>query len=152
MQIQDDSAYVLDENPAALLDGAEIEATAHYRCLKIVRLWKQSSSLPRSRRDEMVEEEQRLANLYAATLFEIGCAFGIETADELKVRIEAACILPLGNARPQNKDSSSLSPAIRQRRPARRLQESERPPWKPSAKSIRPGLLGEPSTTSRTIT
>ena len=41
----------------------------------------------------MIEEEQRLANLYAATLFEIGCAFGIETADELKVRIEAACIL-----------------------------------------------------------
>ena len=89
MQIQDDSAYVLDENPAALLDGAEIEATAHYRCLKIVRLWKQSSSLPRSRRDEMVEEEQRLANLYAATLFEIGCAFGIETADDLN-RLRAA--------------------------------------------------------------
>jgi hypothetical protein len=93
MQIQDDSTYVLDENPAALLAGAEIDAAALHRCLKIIRLWKQSSALPRSRRDEMVEEKQRLANLYAATLFEIGCAFGIETADELKARIEAACIL-----------------------------------------------------------
>ncbi len=93
MQIQDDSTYVLDENPAALLAGAEIEAEDLYRCLMIVRLWNQSSSLPRSRRDEMIEEEQRLANLCAATLLEIGCAFGIETADELKVRIEAACIL-----------------------------------------------------------
>ena len=93
MQIQEDSTYVLDENPAALLAEAEIEATVLYRCLKIVRLWNQSSALPRSRRDEIVEEQQRLANLYAAILFEIGCAFGIETADELKVRIEAACIL-----------------------------------------------------------
>ena len=41
----------------------------------------------------MIEEEQRLASLYAAILFEIGSAFGIEQADELKVRIEAACIL-----------------------------------------------------------
>jgi hypothetical protein len=41
----------------------------------------------------MVEEEQRLANLYAAILFEIGSAFGPRAADELKVRIEAACIL-----------------------------------------------------------
>ncbi len=93
MQIQDDSTYVLDENPAALLAGAEIDAAALYRCLRIVRLWNQSSALPRSRRDEMIAEEQRIANLYAATLFEIGSAFGIETADELKVRIEAACIL-----------------------------------------------------------
>jgi hypothetical protein len=93
MQIEDDSTYVLDENPDALLDGAEIDAAALYRCLKIVRLWCESSALLRSRRDEMIEEEQRLANLYAATLFEIGSAFGIETADELKVRIEAACIL-----------------------------------------------------------
>ena len=93
MQIQDDSAHVLDENPAALLAGAEIEAAGLYRCLKIICLWNQSSALPRPRRDEMIEEEQRLANLHAATLFEIGCAFGIETAGELKVRIEAACIL-----------------------------------------------------------
>jgi len=93
MQIQDDSTYVLDENPAALLAGAEIEAAAICRCFKIVRFWSQSSALSRSRRDEMIEEEQRIANLYAAKLFEIGCAFGIETADELKVRIEAACIL-----------------------------------------------------------
>ena len=93
MQIQEDSTYVLDENPAALLTGAEIEAAALYRCLKIVRLWSQSSALSQSRHDEMIEEEQRIANLYAATLFEIGCAFGIETADELKVRIEAASIL-----------------------------------------------------------
>jgi hypothetical protein len=93
MQIQNDSAYVPDENPAALLAGAESEAAALYRCLKIVRLWKQSSAMPRSRHDEMIEEGQRLANLYAATLFEIGCAFGIETADELKASIEAACIL-----------------------------------------------------------
>ena len=93
MQIQEDSTYVLDENPAALLAGAEIEAAALHRCLKIVRLWSQSSALSQSRHDEMIEEEQRLANLYAAILFEIGCAFGIETADELKVRIEAACIL-----------------------------------------------------------
>ncbi len=93
MQIQDDSTYVLDENPVALLAGAEIEAAGLYRCLKIIRLWNQSSSLPRTRRDEMIEEEQRLASLYAATLFEIGCAFGIEKADELKARIEAACIL-----------------------------------------------------------
>jgi hypothetical protein len=41
----------------------------------------------------MIEEEQRLANLYAAILFEIGSAFGLRAADELKVRIEAACIL-----------------------------------------------------------
>jgi hypothetical protein len=93
MQIQNDSTYVLDQSPAALLAGAEIEVAGLYRCLKIVRLWKQSSALPRSRRDEIVEEAQRLANLYAATLFEIGCAFGIETADKLKLRIEAACIL-----------------------------------------------------------
>jgi hypothetical protein len=93
MQIQDDSTYVLDEKPTALLAGAEIDAAALYRCLKIVRLWCESSALPRSRRDDMIEEEQRLANLHAATLFEIGCAFGIETAGELKVRIEAACIL-----------------------------------------------------------
>ena len=93
MQIQEDSTYVLDENPAALLAGAEIEAAALHRCLKIVRLWSQSSALSQSRHDEMIEEEQRIANLYAATLLEIGCAFGIELADELKVRIEAACIL-----------------------------------------------------------
>jgi hypothetical protein len=41
----------------------------------------------------MIEEEQRLANLYTATLFEIGSAFGLRAADELKVRIEATCIL-----------------------------------------------------------
>jgi hypothetical protein len=93
MQIQEDSPYVVDENPAALLAGAAIEAAAFHRYLKIVRLWIQSNALPRSRRDEIVEEEHRLANLYAATLFEIGCAFGIEEADELKARIEAACIL-----------------------------------------------------------
>jgi hypothetical protein len=93
MQIQEDSTYVLDENPAALLAGAQIEAANLHRCLKIVRLWSQSSALPQCRHDEMVEEEQRLANLYAAILFEIGSAFGIETADELKVHIEAACIL-----------------------------------------------------------
>jgi len=93
MQIQDDSPYVLDENPAALLAGAEIEAANLSRCLKIVRLWSQSGTLPRPRHDEMIEEVQRLANLYAATLHEIGSAFSIEKADELKVRIEAACIL-----------------------------------------------------------
>ena len=93
MQIQDDSTYVLDENPAALLVGAEIEAAGLYRCLRIVRLWNQSSALPRSRRDEMIAEERRIANLYAATLFEIGSAFGIDKADELKARVEAACIL-----------------------------------------------------------
>jgi hypothetical protein len=93
MQIQLDSPYVQDENPAALLAGAEIEAAGLHRCLKIVRLWSQSSALPQSRHDEMVEEEQRLANLYAAILFEIGSAFGLRAADELKVRIEAACIL-----------------------------------------------------------
>jgi len=93
MQIQDDSQYVLDKNPAALLAGAQIEAANLSRSLKIVRLWSQSSALPQRRHDEMVEEEKRLANLYAATLIEIGSAFGIETADELKVCIEAACIL-----------------------------------------------------------
>ena len=93
MQIQLDSPYAHDENPAALLAGAEIEAAGLHRCLKIVRLWSQSSTLPRLRRKEIIEEEQRLANLYAAILFEIGSAFGIEQADELKVRIEAACIL-----------------------------------------------------------
>ena len=93
MQIQLDSPYVQDENPAALLAGAEIEAAGLHRCLKIVRLWSQSSALPRPRREEIIEEEQRLANLYAATLFEIGSAFGLRAADELKVRIEAACIL-----------------------------------------------------------
>jgi len=93
MRIEEDSIYALDENPAALLAGAEIDAAAIYRCLKIVRLWSQSSALSRSRRDEMIEEEQRLTNLYSATLLEIGCAFGRRAADELKVRIEAACIL-----------------------------------------------------------
>ena len=93
MQIQHDSPYAHDENPAALLAGAEIEAAGLHRCLKIVRLWSQSSALPQSRHDEIVEEEQRLANLYAAILFEIGSAFGLRAADELKVRIEAACIL-----------------------------------------------------------
>jgi hypothetical protein len=93
MQIQLDSPYVQDENPAALLAGAEIEAAGLHRCLKIVRLWGQSSTLPRLRHDEMIEEEQRLANLYAAILFEIGSAFGLRAADELKVRIEASCIL-----------------------------------------------------------
>jgi len=93
MQIQKDSPYVLDENPAALLAGAEIEAANIFRCLKIVRHWSRSSALPQSRHDEMVDEEQRLANLYVAILFEIGSAFGLRAADELKVRIEAACIL-----------------------------------------------------------
>jgi hypothetical protein len=93
MQIQLDSPYAQDENPAALLAGAEIEAAHLSRCLKIVRLWSQSSTLPRLRHDEMIEEEQRLANLYAAILQETGSAFGIEKAEELKVRIEAACIL-----------------------------------------------------------
>jgi hypothetical protein len=93
MQIQLDSPYAHDENPAALLAGAEIEAAGLHRCLKIVRLWSQSSALPQSRHDEMIEEEQRLASLYAAILFEIGSAFGLRAAEELKVRIEAACIL-----------------------------------------------------------
>ena len=93
MQIQLDSPYIQDENPAALLAGSEIEAAGLHRSLKIVTLWSQSSALPQSRHDEMVEEEQRLANLYAAILSEIGSAFGIEKADELKVCIEAACIL-----------------------------------------------------------
>ena len=93
MQIQLDSPYANDENPAALLAGAEIEAAGLHRCLKIVRLWSQSSALPQSRHDEMVEEEQRLASLYAAILFEIGSVFGLRAADELKTRIEAACIL-----------------------------------------------------------
>jgi hypothetical protein len=93
MQIQLDSPYAHDENPAALLAGAEIEAAGLHRCLKIIRLWGQFSLLSRLRRDQMIEEEQRLANLYAATLFEIGSAFGLRAADELKVRIDAACIL-----------------------------------------------------------
>jgi hypothetical protein len=93
MQIQIDSPYIQDENPAALLAGAEIETAGLHRCLKIVRLWSQSSALPRPRREEIIEEEQRLASLYAAILFEIGSAFGLRAADKLKVRIEAACIL-----------------------------------------------------------
>ena len=93
MQIQLASPYVQDENPAALLAGAEIEAAGLHRCLKIVRLWSQSNALPRPRREEIIEEEQRIASLYAAVLQETGSAFGIEKADELKVRIEAACIL-----------------------------------------------------------
>jgi hypothetical protein len=93
MQIQEDSPYTQDENPAALLAGAEIEAAHLSRCLKIVRLWSQSSALPMPRREEIIEEERRIASLYAAILFEIGSAFGLRAADELKVRIEAACIL-----------------------------------------------------------
>jgi hypothetical protein len=93
MQIQLDSPYAHDENPAALLAGAETEAAGLHRCLKIVRLWSQSSTLSRPRREEIIEEEQRIARLYAAILFEIGSAFGLRAADELKVRIEAACIL-----------------------------------------------------------
>ena len=93
MQIQLDSPYIQDENPAALLAGAEIEAAGLLRCLKIIRLWGQFSALPRPRREEIIEEEQRLASLYAAILFEIGSAFGLRAADELKVRIEAARIL-----------------------------------------------------------
>ena len=93
MQIQLDSPYAHDENPAALVAGAEIEAAGLHRCLKIVRLWSQSSTLPRPRREEIIEEEQRIASLYAAILFEIGSAFGLRAADELRVRIEAACIL-----------------------------------------------------------
>ena len=93
MQIQLDSPYAHDENPAALLAGAEIEAAGLHRCLKIVRLWSQSSSLSRPRREEIIEEEQRLASLYAAILFEIGSAFGLRAANELKVRIETSCIL-----------------------------------------------------------
>ena len=100
MQIQHDSPYAHDENPAALLAGAEIEAAHLSRCLKIVRLWSQSSAPPRPRREEIIEEEQRLANLCAAILFEIGSAFSIEQADELKVRIEAACILDDGECPP----------------------------------------------------
>ena len=93
MQIQLDSPYIQDENPAALLAGAEIEAAGLHRCLKIVTLWSQFSALPQSRHDEMVEEEQRLASLYAAILFEIGSAFSIEKADKLKTTIETACNL-----------------------------------------------------------
>ncbi len=117
MQILDDSPYVHDENPAALLAGAEIEATHLSRSLKIVRLWSQSSALSRPRRDEIVEEEQRLANLYAAILFEIGSAFGIEKADELKTTIEAACILEDWECPPAEQGllfpiPSDLAPAI----------------------------------------
>jgi hypothetical protein len=93
MQIQLDSPYAHDENPAALVAGAEIEAAGLHRCLKIVRLWSQSNAVPRLRREEIIEEEQRLASLYAAILFEIGSAFGLRAANELRVRIEAACIL-----------------------------------------------------------
>ena len=93
MQIQLDSPYAHDENPAALLAGAEIEAAGLHRCLKIVRLWSQSSTLPRPRREEIIEEEQRIASLYAAILFEIGSAFSIEKADKLKTTIETACNL-----------------------------------------------------------
>jgi len=93
MQIQLDSPYAHDENPAALVAGAEIEAAGLHRCLKIVRLWSQSNAVPRLRREEIIEEEQRIASLYAAILFEIGSAFGLRAADELRVRIEAACIL-----------------------------------------------------------
>ena len=93
MQIQLDSPYAHDENPAALLAGAEIEAAGLHRCLKIIRLWGQFSALPRPRREEIIEEEQRIASLYAAILFEIGSVFGLRAADELKTRIEAACIL-----------------------------------------------------------
>ena len=93
MQIQLDSPYIHDENPAALLAGAETEAAGFHLCLKIVRLWSQSNALPRPRREEIIEEEQRLASLYAAILFETGSAFGLRAAAELKVRIEAACIL-----------------------------------------------------------
>ena len=81
MQIQLDSPYAHDENPAALLTGAEIEAAGLHRCLKIVRLWSQSSTLSLSRHDEMVEEAQRFANLYTASLQETGSAFGIEKAE-----------------------------------------------------------------------
>ena len=93
MQIQLDSPYIQDENPAALLAGSEIEAAGLHRSLKIVTLWSQSSALPQSRHDEMVEEGQRLASLYAAILFEIGSAFSIEKADKLKTTIETACNL-----------------------------------------------------------
>jgi hypothetical protein len=93
MQIQLDSPYAHDENPAALLAGAEIEAAGLHRCLKIVRLWSQSSALSTPRREEIIEEEQRIASLYAAILFEIGSVFNLRAADKLKVRIEAACIL-----------------------------------------------------------
>jgi hypothetical protein len=93
MQILEDRPYAHDENPAALLAGAEIEAAHLYRSIKIVRLWNQSSALSRPRREEMVEAEQQLASLYAAILFEIGSAFGLRAADELKLQIEAACIL-----------------------------------------------------------
>lgn len=93
MQILEDSPYVNDENPAALLAGAEIEAAHIFRGLKIVQLWSQSSAVTRPRREELIAEEQRLANLYAAILHEIGSAFGPRAADELKTRIEAACIL-----------------------------------------------------------
>jgi hypothetical protein len=93
MQIQPDSPYAYDENTAALLAGAEIEAAHLSRCLKIVRLWSQSRTLPRPRREELAEEVRRLANLYTAFLFEIGSAFGLRAADELKIHIEAACIL-----------------------------------------------------------
>ena len=93
MQIQLDSPYAHDENPAALLAGAEIEAAGLHRCLKIVRLWSQSSALSTPRREEIIEEELRIASLCAAILFEIGSAFGLRATEELKVRIEAACIL-----------------------------------------------------------
>jgi hypothetical protein len=46
MQIQLDSPYVQDENPAALLAGAEIEAAGLHRCLKIVRLWANPAHCP----------------------------------------------------------------------------------------------------------
>jgi hypothetical protein len=95
MQIQQDSPYAHDENPAALLASAEIEAAGLHRSFKIIRLWNQSSARPQSqpRRNQMIEEERRLASLYAATIFEIGSAFGIEKANELTARIEASCIL-----------------------------------------------------------
>ena len=107
MQIQDDSPHLLDENPPALLAGAQIDAAALYRCLKIVRLWSQTSAPPQSRKDEMIEEGQRLVNLCAAILFEIGSAFSSsETAGQnSKSALRPFAFSRIGNARPRNRDS-----------------------------------------------
>jgi hypothetical protein len=152
MQIQQDSPYAKDENPAALLAGAEIEAAHLSRSLKIVCLWSQSSALTKPRREEMAEEEQRLANLYAAMLYEIGSAFGLRAADELKTQIEAACILEDWECPPA--EQGLLFPILGDlaRQSARPEREGECPSWKLSAKLIPPGSLGGPSTMRRAIT
>jgi len=94
MQIREDSTYAANNEASALLAAAEEQAAGLYFCLKLTRLWSASSALPASQHERMAQDEKNVARVYAGTLSEIADAFGQAIADDVRQRIEAACVIP----------------------------------------------------------